>query len=140
VSVGLNFEANERRFKHSPTLTEAQMILMIITGIVIPATIEQSMTRVEYESEDFRFIQSIVGGTFTVTDLEEDVKASIFSNDEGLLIGLDFNKRATALLYAFSPRHIGYTMLVGTCLIVGYPDEEGVTQSVPPALLALIGV
>ena len=111
---------------------------MQITALVVPCDEEEDIRKIEYEQGDIRFIQSVVEGTFTVTDLEQ-ADASIFSNDEGLLLDLPFNRRATGMLYTFSPRHRGYTMLVGNCLVTGMPDEEGNTLAVPDELVKLVG-
>lgn len=83
--------------------------------------------------------QELVGGLIAFTDLER-LPASIISNDEGLLEQLEYNHRATMFLWKHAWRHIGYTVLVGTCLVVGLPDEGGESTTIPPEVLAALGL
>lgn len=83
--------------------------------------------------------QDLVGGLINFTDLDT-LPASIISNDEGLLERLEYNHRATQFLYRHAPRHVGWTVLVGTCLVVGLPDDEGESTTAPPEALAALGL
>lgn len=106
---------------------------MKISGIRIPADGEQPIERVELERGNIGQYQEIVGGCFGVIDVN-DPPASLFFNDEWLNIQLPLNARATALLYAAAPEHIGYNALGGDVLVLGHPDRRGDTTSAPDGL------
>ena len=73
--------------------------------------------------------QAVVGGYIEGVIGRE---ASIYVNEEGLLIGLPTNPLAT--LFAQQMVRAG-VVLVGTALIVGPPDDEGNDTDVRPAVV-----
>lgn len=104
---------------------------MKIKGIVVPHDEEQQLQLVEIEQGNYRDIQSHVGGTFDVIDIQRPTLTSVFIHDEGKIIGLPLNRRATMLLWASDAKWRGYDIIVGDALILGPPDEEGETTAVP---------
>lgn len=110
---------------------------MNITGIRIPVDLDEPLERREIEMGDIKDYQLIVGGMFDVIDFEQP-PASVFFNDEGKIIGLPMNRRATTLLWACSIDWIAHDYLMGDVLLLGQPDDEGDTQSVPDELLSIL--
>lgn len=108
---------------------------MNVTVVVVPADEEQPPVVKELENYDYRSGQAIVGGLIQVLDVDR-VGASIFCNEEGLVLQLPFNRRATEYLYKHAPEHRGFNVLVGDVYITGVPDESGDTTSVPANVIA----
>lgn len=104
---------------------------MKIKGIVVPHDEEQPLSINEFEQGDYQAIQSVVGGTFGVIDILRPAPSSIFIHDEGKIIGLPLNRRATMLLWASDSQWRGYDIVVGDAFVLGQPDEEGDTMAVP---------
>jgi len=78
--------------------------------------------------------QSAVGGLIDAVDLES-IGATLFVNDEGLVIGLPFNARATFLWWLHVSAAMNKAMLVGDAVIVGMLDRQGESTDVPDELL-----
>jgi hypothetical protein len=100
-------------------------------GVIIPAD-ESQPPRLKM-FQDFTEYQEAVGGPFQALDLEA-VPASFFVNDEGKLMGLEQNRRATLVWWASVAGIIGHDVLVGDVVLVGLPDDDGDTQSLPGEL------
>lgn len=81
--------------------------------------------------------QKIVGGLIQPVDIRK-LGCSLFVNEEGIVLNLELNIRANALLWTYAPHHVEWTLLVGNVVLVGMPDENGATTSVPDAVLELI--
>ena len=107
----------------------------IVKGIFISADMEQPIKVVEFDRSDYTNIQKFVGGLFQVLDIPN---ASIWINEEGKLIGLPFNLRASNLLYLYRSEFIGNDALVGDALVLGQADNEGNTLSVPDKFVDLL--
>lgn len=84
-------------------------------------------------------LQAIVGGLIQPLDMDV-IGASIWCNEEGLLIGLPVNLRATVYLYQKAPEHRGFNVLVGECFITGQADSDGVTTDVPVEVIRDFGL
>lgn len=83
-----------------------------------------------FQANDYTDYQKAVGGLITGVysrALPEDT--TIFANDEGLLIGMDYNFVASSL--------VG-THLVGPVVFAGPPDEEGEVTDVTQEVTALV--
>lgn len=87
---------------------------------------------------DYRGIQDAVGGYFDVVNATEDT--AFWVHDEGLLIGLPINRRATFAMWKLAPDLIRQLILVGPVLVSGGTDDEGNTLSVGDEALELFGV
>lgn len=109
---------------------------MQITGIVIPAELEQPVYTIDYDRGDTKSMRETVGGPFDVVDTD-DPAASVWLNDEGIINGLPQNVRATMFIWAGKPRLRGVQGYFGDTLVTGQPDEEGETTTVSGDILRL---
>lgn len=107
----------------------------MVTGVIIPA--DESMAVSQHEFNDLRDYQEAVGGLIEAIDLEFPAM-SFFANEEGKLIGLPVNRRATILWWLHSPAAYGYDVLAGDAVLVGQPDQHGDTQSAPDEFIGLL--
>ena len=101
-------------------------------GIYIPAD-----ERLPLEVRQFKDVddyQQAVGGLIDAVDLY-DIGATLYVNDEGLVIGLPFNARATHLWWLHVPQARNEAYLVGNAVLVGVPDADGETTDIPDELL-----
>lgn len=103
---------------------------MDITVLVIPVDIMEDISTRVLQDYDYKKGQEIVGGLIQPLDLEP-IRSTIWCNEEGHMLGLPLNRRATAFLYAMAPEHRGFNVLMGDCYLTGEPDEDGNTTSVP---------
>lgn len=85
-------------------------------ALVIPAEGKPYLTKV---SGGYKQLQELVGG---LIDAVSNDYASAYVNDEGLLIGLKFNRIASILMGRY---------LVGDAVVCGHTDDEGNDLSVP---------
>lgn len=108
-----------------------------INGILVPVDEEKPVELVELEAGDFRAIQSFVGGTFQCLDLERP-DATLFISDEGKINGSELNRRSTIMLWVHDSRFREQDTVAGDALILGTPDQDGNTQSVPDVLVNLL--
>jgi hypothetical protein len=104
-----------------------------ITVVVMPAD-ETAPIELRQIDRGYRAGQEIVAGLIQPVDMP-NAEATVWVNEEGLLLGLPINRRATKLLWANQLEHIDFTLLVGDAYVTGLPDEEGDTTSIP-ALVA----
>jgi hypothetical protein len=110
---------------------------MQIEGIRIPWDVDQPMELLTLERGDISVYQRVVQGLFDVVDLERP-PASLYFNDEGKLIGLPPNQRATLLMWLHNTRFIGHDLVVGDAFLIGGPDRQGNTATVPDELKRLL--
>ncbi|WOI90199.1 DUF3846 domain-containing protein [Rhodococcus qingshengii] len=111
---------------------------MIISGIFIPHDEEEPLRTVEFEQGDYKAIQGFIGGTFGVINIERPALSSIFVHDDGKIIGLPLNRRATMLLWASDSKWRHFDAIMGDALVLGIPDDEGETMGVPAELDELL--
>lgn len=88
--------------------------------------------------KDYRDIQRAVGGYFDVVNVTRDT--SFWVHDEGLLIRLPVNRRATFAMWKLDPELVGQLILVGPVLVSGGTDDDGNTLSIGSEALELFGV
>lgn len=100
-----------------------------INSIVIPADEEQPLRQSELPREGLTERQQLVGGLIQPVDLAEP-SARLYSNEEGKLMHLPPNKRATLLLWAHNLRFRYADFIVGDAFLVG-PVERGADSTVP---------
>ena len=100
-----------------------------ISVVVMPADEDQPIARRDID-RGYKAGQRIVGGLIQPVDMPT-VRATIWVNEEGLLLRLPLNRRATELLWTNQPEHIGFTILVGDAYLTGLPDRRGETTNVP---------
>lgn len=104
-------------------------------GIVIP--VDESESPFWLTFTDYTDYQKVVGGTFEVIDLTTP-PASLYVNDEGKLIGLPVNRRATLLLWLNNPAFFMKDVVCGPAVLIGPADAEGATMDLPAELSVLI--
>lgn len=104
-------------------------------AIVIPADEDQPLESRLLQSLDDYY--EVVGGLFEAVDTEEP-HASFFVNEEGKLIDLPLNRRATLLWWGTTRAARNADVLMGDVLIVGPPDDEGETTDVPAEVLEML--
>jgi len=107
-----------------------------IHALLVPALGNLAVEAIQLGKSDLSRRQEMVLGLIDYVELIEP-PASIILNDEGLLLGLPFNYRATELLWAGNRYHRGQTALVGNVLVVGPADEQGDDTDVPAELVEL---
>jgi hypothetical protein len=111
-----------------------------IKVIVIEPGGEAEVREIEENLQEF---QAIVGGWLEAVygshDENGEPQLTIFCNEEGKLKGLPFNRRATALWYAADPNvRLGGDVLVGSVIIAGGVDPDGLILSAPEEVISLI--
>ncbi len=109
-----------------------------INAIHVPADDDEEAQLVTIEQGDITVIQRFVGGWFGVVSAGDESPTSFWHHDDGKILGLPVNRRATLLLCALDHRWVGHDVLVGDILLTGDPDDEGDTQSVSQELVDLI--
>ena len=102
---------------------------LLINSIVIPAEEEQPLqTQLLTTSLEDR--QELVGGLIQAIDLA-DPPARLYCNEEGKVLELPMNKRATLLLWAHNPAFRYRDVLVGDVYLVGPVGRHSTDTSVP---------
>lgn len=77
--------------------------------------------------KSLKAMQSIVGGYIELAGSFNGL--DIWCNEEGLLIGLEYNLMASRILGAM-PGRTDNPKIVGTVLVTGSPDADGATTSI----------
>lgn len=107
----------------------------MVHGILIPASESNTPElRQFHELEDY---QTAVGGWIEAVDIP-DLHVTMYVNEAGLIRGLPFNRRATFLWCHHVPEIRNRVRLVGDAVLVGWPDEDGNTTSLPAHVQALL--
>ncbi len=89
-------------------------------GIYLPA--DERLPLEVRQFNDVDDYQHAVGGLIDAVDLY-GISATLYVNDEGLIIGLPINGRATHLLWLYVPRAPKQAYLVGLAETTSIPDE-----------------
>ncbi len=106
----------------------------MVRALRIPAEAEEPITDLEvFQLEDY---QAAVGGWIEPVDIPE-LGITVYVHEEGLVLGLPFNSRATFLWWYFVPEARQRAMLVGPALIVGLPDRNGHSTDIPREVTVL---
>lgn len=104
---------------------------MNISGVFIPYDEEQPIKVIDIPRGEYTAIQAIIGGVFGVINIGRPTPSSIFIHDEGKIVGLPLNRRATMLLWASDSRWWHQDVIMGDAFILGPPDDEGDTTGIP---------
>ena len=107
----------------------------MVQGIIIPAADSEPLVGAEFAKlEDY---QRVVGGWIEAVDIP-DLNATIYVNEEGLLRGLPFNRRATFLWWFHVPASRGRARLVGNAVLAGGVNPAGNSTDLSPAVSKLL--
>jgi hypothetical protein len=103
---------------------------LYISSIVIPADDEEPLRQNQLLTEGLADRQQLVGGPIQAIDLREPA-ARLFCNEEGKLMELPPNKRATLLLWMHNPTFRYQDSIVGDAFLVGPVSRGDTAPSVP---------
>ena len=107
----------------------------MVQGIIIPASDAEDIQDVKLaELEDY---QRTIGGWIEALDVLS-FGCTRLLNEEGLIRGLPYNRRATYLWWYHVPEARGQARLAGDAVLVGLPDHNGRTTDVAPAARDLL--
>lgn len=106
----------------------------MVTGIVIPH--ETRLEIFTHEFSDLASYQAAVGGYIETIHLDGHPLV-IVANEEGKVMRLPANRRATCLWWLLNPSGPGGDTLVGDVAIVG-PIEHGEMSDAPSRLVSLL--
>ncbi|WP_301540648.1 DUF3846 domain-containing protein [Glutamicibacter halophytocola] len=107
----------------------------MVKGIYIP--VDESLPIELREFNGLEDYMNAVDGLIEAVDIDRP-DATMFVNEEGKIHGLDVNRRACLLLWVHNSRYRGLGSIEGNVVLVGQPDDEGNTLSVPEELEALL--
>jgi hypothetical protein len=110
-------------------------VISVIHAIQIPVDEERPLYKVAIE--DLSGMQAAVGGFIEVVDLGP-LTASLIVNEEGKLMKLPINRRATLLFWLLFPSIRGRDVIAGDAIIVGHPDNQGNTTDAPKEVVDLL--
>jgi uncharacterized protein DUF3846 len=108
-----------------------------ITAILIPA---RQVARVELrklDCSDLSAYQALVGGNVEPIDLDAPA-ASMYINEEGKLLHLPVNMRATHVVWAHNELMRNEDIVMGDAFILGPVDRDGWDTSVPQSYVDLL--
>lgn len=107
----------------------------MITGVLIPH--DEALPIVKQEFNGLEDYQKAVEGWIEAIDLTV-MQVSFFCNEESKIIGVPINRRATLLWWLCCPEMRHRDTIGGNAVLVGLPDDEGDTTSVPADVLELL--
>lgn len=107
------------------------------TALVIPAEIDEPIRLHQLDPDSMTDYHDLVGGNFQLLHLFRP-QATLYVNEEGKLLDLPVNLRATALLWVHNRSFRGHDMIVGDAFIVGPGDDDGDDLPVPDELVDLL--
>lgn len=100
----------------------------MVKALRIPADESEPVEELEvFELEDY---QAAVGGWIEPVDIPA-LGVTVYVHEEGLVLDLPFNSRATLLWWYFVPETRQKAVLVGPALVVGLPDRNGDSTDIP---------
>ncbi|MEV6422628.1 hypothetical protein [Streptomyces sp. NPDC051662] len=109
----------------------------MITGILLPPDEDTPISKIEVDTEDTEAVENIVLGGYEVHNLISP-PASLIGNEGLTLWDLQYNHRATILLWLHAPDHRYDTHVLGPAILTGRPDGTGKLTSVPGELVTLL--
>ena len=112
----------------SPTPEEREVLH--INSVVIPADEEQSLRQNQLLTTGLEDRQQLVGGLIQGIDLREP-SARLYCNEEGKVMELPMNRRATLLLWAHNPAFRYRDIIVGDAFLVGPVGRHSTDTNVP---------
>ncbi|MFI2837591.1 DUF3846 domain-containing protein [Mycolicibacterium sp. PDY-3] len=107
-----------------------------IKTLVIPADEDQDMYVLELEQGDTNKMREVIGGWFGASEGQQ-IPVAFWYHDEGKIINLPQNDRATLMWWASDKRFWNFDYLAGDVLVTGMADGEGNTLTCPDEFLDL---
>jgi len=98
---------------------------------------QQPIRQQKLLESDLNAYRGLVGGHIEVITLDRP-PASLYFNEEGKLLELPVNLRATTILWAHNSAFRGQDAIQGPAFIVGPVDRHGDDQTAPPDLIDLL--
>jgi Domain of unknown function (DUF3846) len=109
----------------------------MLTAIVIPVNLQQPIRQQQFHKNDLDAYRQLVGGHLEVISLDRP-PASLYFNEEGKLLDLPVNIRATTILWAHNSAFRSEDAIMGPAFIVGPVDRHGDDQTAPLDLINLL--
>jgi hypothetical protein len=109
----------------------------MITAIVVPVDPREPLRLEQIDRTDLDAYRRLVDGHLEVISLDRP-PASLYLNEEGKLLALPVNPRATALLWMQNTAFRGRDVVAGPAFIVGPADRDGYDRSTPQDLIDLL--
>jgi hypothetical protein len=107
----------------------------VVRALRIPTDADEPITELEVQTlEEY---QAAVGGWIEPVDIP-DLGVTVYVHEEGLVLGLPFNSRATFLWWYYVPEARQKAMLVGPALVVGLPARNGDSTDIPRDTVELL--
>lgn len=107
----------------------------MVRALRIPTEADDPITEIEVSKlEDY---QAAVGGWIEPVDIAE-LGVTIYVHEEGLVLNLPVNSRATFLWWYFVPEARQKAVLVGPAVVVGLPNRNGDSTPVPDEVVRLL--
>lgn len=110
---------------------------MEITAILIPTHQRAPIELRRLGHRDVAAYRALVGGNIQVVDLDAP-PASMYVNEEGKLLHLPINMRATHVVWAHNERLRNEDIIMGDAFIVGPVDRNGDDLTVPQGYIDLL--
>ncbi|WP_222854197.1 DUF3846 domain-containing protein [Fodinicola acaciae] len=109
----------------------------LITALHVPADVTRQIEKRQVDNQDIDAYQAAVGGHLEAVQLEQP-SATLYANEEGKLLEMPVNERATALMWLHNRRLRNQDVLCGDALLVGPPDPHGDDLSAPEHYVDLV--
>lgn len=107
----------------------------MIDAILIP--VDGPVESVSFDRKnELSVLQDAVGGWIEMVDM--GANGALWCNEEGKLMNLPMNKRATYMWWTMVPAARGVDVLCGDVMVTGAPDDDGNTTSVAQLILDLL--
>ncbi len=110
---------------------------MKITAILIPASQAAPVKLRKLDRHDLAAYQALVGGNIEAINLDAPA-ASMYINEEGKLLHLSVNMRATHVVWAHNEQLRNEDIVMGDAFILGPVDQNGEDSTVPQAYVDLL--
>jgi Domain of unknown function (DUF3846) len=108
-----------------------------ITAILIPANQAAPVKLRKLDRHDLAAYQALVGGNIEPINLDAPA-ASMYVNEEGKLLHLPLNMRATHVVWAHNERLRNEDIVMGDAFILGPVDRKGNDTSAPQSYINLL--
>lgn len=109
----------------------------MLSAIFIPADEQEPLRLEQFDTDDLDARQRLADGAFEILRLEGPA-ATLYVNEDGKLLEMPVNRRATLLLWVHNRAFREQDVIAGDAFILGYPDDEGNATTTPQELVDLL--